>query len=51
MRRVEIFALIGAITIMALGCGSKMVDTPANEVSDETITVEDDAKKVWGRRD
>ena len=45
MRRVEIFALIGAITIMALGCGSKMVDTPANEVSDETITVEDDAKK------
>lgn len=45
MRRVEIFALIGVITIMALGCGSKTVDTPANEVSDETITVEDNAKK------
>ena len=46
MRRVEIFALIGVITIMAMGCGSKTVDTPANEVSVEKISVEDDVIKV-----
>ena len=41
MRKAEIFALIGAITIMAMGCGSKTVDTPAAGVSVEAITVED----------
>ena len=41
MRKVEIFALIGAVTIMAIGCGSKTVDAPADGVSVEAVTADD----------
>jgi len=45
MRKVEIIAITGAITIMIMGCGSKAVDATANEVSVEAVTAPDITEK------
>ena len=45
MKRVEIVALIGAITIVAAGCGSKPTDVSGKEASIEVVTVEESVKE------
>ena len=45
MKRVEIVALIGAITIVAAGCGSKLADVLGKDASIEAVTAEDSVKE------
>ena len=45
MRKVEIIALIGAITIVAAGCGSKLADVSDKDASIEAVTAEDSVKE------
>ena len=45
MRKVEIIAIIGAITVMAVGCASKAEDMPDNAVTVESVSSEEAVKE------
>ncbi len=45
MRKAEIMALIGFITVMSAGCGSKSAEIAEKEVSVEAITTEEAVKE------